>query len=93
MVLAQSDLTPDFYHAIDDRVGDSLQLPIEGTRVDADNIVQSNLRFLADRSKMLNPARNQLMPDMEAGCPLAKSIMAVGLTRSCARDPDATVGS
>ena len=71
VILAHNYMTPDIYHGIADVVGDSLQLAIEATRVEADVIVQCGVHFMAETSKILNPAKTVLIPDMEAGCSLA----------------------
>ncbi|WP_304616910.1 quinolinate synthase NadA [Paracoccus sp. (in: a-proteobacteria)] len=93
VVLAHNYMTPDIYHGIADVVGDSLQLAIEATRVEAQVIVQCGVHFMAETSKILNPAKTVLMPDMEAGCSLAESITAEGIAQMRARYPGAMVVS
>ena len=93
VVLAHNYMTPDIYHGIADVVGDSLQLAIEATRVEAQVIVQCGVHFMAETSKILNPAKTVLMPDMEAGCSLAESITAEGIAQMRARYPGAKVVS
>jgi quinolinate synthase len=72
-------------------VGDSLQLAIAATRTDAEVIVQCGVHFMAETSKILNPAKTVLMPDMGAGCSLADSITADGVEEMRARYPGAPV--
>ena len=72
-------MTPDIYHGVADFVGDSLQLAIKATEVEAETIVQCGVHFMAETSKILNPAKRVLIPDMEAGCSLANSIGAEGI--------------
>ncbi|RJL19515.1 quinolinate synthase NadA [Paracoccus siganidrum] len=93
VVLAHNYMTPQIYHGIADVVGDSLQLAIEATRVEAEVIVQCGVHFMAETSKILNPAKTVLMPDMEAGCSLAESITAEGIAEMRARYPGAPVVS
>lgn len=93
VVLAHNYMTPDIYHGIADVVGDSLQLAIEASRVEAGVIVQCGVHFMAETSKILNPAKTVLMPDMEAGCSLAESITAEGIAQMRARYPGAKVVS
>ncbi|MDM7458730.1 MAG: quinolinate synthase NadA, partial [Paracoccus sp. (in: a-proteobacteria)] len=93
VVLAHNYMTPDIFHGIADVVGDSLQLAIEATRTDADIIVQCGVHFMAETSKILNPAKTVLMPDMEAGCSLAQSITAEGIAQMRARYQGAQVVS
>jgi len=84
-------MTPEIYHGIADVVGDSLQLAIEATKVEADVIVQCGVHFMAETAKILNPAKTVLIPDMEAGCSLAESITPAGIAEMRARYPGAPV--
>ena len=92
-ILAHNYMTPEIFHGIADVVGDSLQLAIEATRTEADVIVQCGVHFMAETSKILNPAKTVLMPDMAAGCSLADSITAAGVAEMRARYPGAPVVS
>ncbi|MAS04297.1 MAG: quinolinate synthase [Ahrensia sp.] len=74
VILAHNYQTPEIYHCVADIVGDSLQLAKEATKVDAEIIVQCGVHFMAETSKLLNPEKTVLIPDMKAGCSLAESI-------------------
>ena len=74
VILAHNYQTPEIFHCVADVVGDSLQLAIEAAKVDFDVIVQCGVHFMADTSKLLNPEKTVLIPDMRAGCSLAESI-------------------
>ncbi len=74
VILAHNYMTPEIFHCVADVVGDSLQLAIEATKTDADVIVQCGVHFMAETSKLLNPDKTVLIPDMDAGCSLAASI-------------------
>jgi quinolinate synthase len=74
VILAHNYQTPEIYHCVADIVGDSLQLAREATKVDAGIIVQCGVHFMAETSKLLNPEKTVLIPDMKAGCSLAESI-------------------
>ncbi len=76
VILAHNYMTPQIFHCVSDIVGDSLQLAKEAAKVDADIIVQCGVHFMAETSKILNPEKTVLIPDMEAGCSLADSITA-----------------
>ena len=91
VILAHNYMTPEIYHGIADVVGDSLQLAIKATEVEADVIVQCGVHFMAETSKILNPAKTVLIPDGEAGCSLAESITADGIAEMRARYPGAPV--
>lgn len=90
-ILAHNYMTPEIFHGISDVVGDSLQLAIEATRTDAQVIVQCGVHFMAETSKILNPSKTVLMPDMDAGCSLAESITPAGIAEMRARYPGAPV--
>lgn len=90
-ILAHNYMTPDIYHGVSDFVGDSLQLAIKATEVEEDIIVQCGVHFMAETSKILNPQKTVLMPDMEAGCSLASSITAAGVEQMRAQYPGAPV--
>ena len=93
VVLAHNYMTPDIYHGISDFRGDSLQLAMKATEVEADVIVQCGVHFMAETSKILSPDKTVLMPDMEAGCSLAESITAEGIEEMRAKYPGAPVVS
>ena len=76
IILAHNYMTPDIFHTIADYVGDSLGLAREVTTTEADVIIQCGVHFMAETSKLLNPEKTVIIPDMEAGCSLADSITA-----------------
>ncbi|AZV80751.1 quinolinate synthase NadA (plasmid) [Parasedimentitalea marina] len=93
VILAHNYMTPDIFHGVADFVGDSLQLAVKATEVDADVIVQCGVHFMAETSKILSPDKTVLMPDMDAGCSLAESITAEGVAQMRAKYPGAPVVS
>ena len=58
---------------IADFVGDSLDLARKAAAIDADVIIFSGVRFMAEGAKILNPTKKVLIPDMNAGCSLEDS--------------------
>ena len=74
VILAHNYQTPEIFHCVADITGDSLQLAIAAAKSDADVIVQCGVHFMAETSKLLNPDKTVLIPDMRAGCSLAASI-------------------
>ena len=74
VILAHNYMTPEIFHCISDFMGDSLQLAVEASKVDADVILQCGVHFMAETSKLMNPAKTVLISDSKAGCSLAESI-------------------
>jgi quinolinate synthase len=74
VILAHNYQTPDIFHCVADITGDSLQLAIEASKVNAATIIQCGVHFMAETSKLLNPHKRVLIPDSRAGCSLAASI-------------------
>ncbi|MGC6512803.1 MAG: quinolinate synthase NadA [Parvibaculales bacterium] len=74
VILAHNYQTPEIFHCVADVVGDSLQLAREAARAEGDIIIQCGVHFMAETSKLLNPDKKVLIPDMGAGCSLAESI-------------------
>jgi quinolinate synthase len=90
-VLAHNYMTPEIFHCVADVVGDSLQLAREASKTDADIIVQGGVHFMAETSKLLNPDKLVLIPDMRAGCSLAASITGADVRSLRAAYPGAPV--
>lgn len=93
VILGHNYMTPEIFHGVSDFVGDSLQLAMKATDVDADIIVQGGVHFMAETSKILSPEKTVLMPDMSAGCSLAESITAEGVAEMRRKYPGAPVVS
>jgi quinolinate synthase len=81
VILAHNYQTPEIYNCVADVVGDSLQLARLAGKTDAKVIVQGGVHFMAETSKLLNPDKIVLIPDLKAGCSLAASITGADVRR------------
>ena len=64
---------------IADYLGDSLELSQKAAKSDADVIVFCGVHFMAETASILCPEKTVLIPDVNAGCPMADMITRKGL--------------
>ncbi len=78
---------------IADFLGDSLELSRKAAQTDAEVIVFCGVHFMAETASILSPNKIVLMPDINAGCPMANMIDSTKLRNLKEEYPDAIVVS
>ena len=76
---------------IADFVGDSLGLSQQAAKTDAKVIVFCGVHFMAETAAMLSPDKIVLLPDQNAGCPMADMINAEQLREEKKKYPGSPV--
>lgn len=74
-----------------DHTGDSLELSRLAASLDAPVLVFAGVVFMAESAKLLSPGKTVLLPEPEAGCPLADTITPEDVIRARREHPKAAV--
>lgn len=76
---------------IADFVGDSLDLSRKARDTSAEMIVFCGVWFMAETAKILSPQKRVLIPEMDAGCPMADMISADDVFKLRQDNPEAVI--
>lgn len=81
----------DDVQEIADVTGDSFALSQYCASNNADTIVFCGVHFMAESAKILSPEKTVLLPEINAGCPMADMVTADALKEAKRKYPDAAV--
>lgn len=90
VILAHNYQMPEIQD-VADFTGDSLGLSISASKTDAEVIVFCGVMFMAETAAILSPQKTVLLPDKNAGCPMADMITADQLRQLKRQHPDSIV--
>ncbi len=92
-VIVAHNYQPDAVQEIADYVGDSFGLSKKAAELDEEVIVFCGVKFMAESAKTVAPGKTVLIPEINAGCPMADMADLETLRKFKEEHPDAAVVS
>ena len=90
-VVVAHNYQADEVQEVADMVGDSLALSRYCANNSADIVVFCGVEFMAESAKILSPTKTVLLPERNAGCPMADMVTSEALQEKKGEIPDAIV--
>ena len=90
-VILAHNYQPQEIQEIAHLTGDSLELAQDAVSNNADIILLCGVHFMAESAAILSPNKKVLLPDTEAGCPMADMVLAEDVKKLKLEHPNAKV--
>jgi quinolinate synthase len=92
-VIVAHNYQPDSVQAIADYIGDSFGLSKKAAELEEEVIVFCGVKFMAESAKIVSPEKTVLIPEINAGCPMADMAELDKLKEVKGKHPEAAVVS
>jgi len=92
VILAHNYQLPEIQE-LADFTGDSLELARKSAELDCKTLIFCGVKFMAETAKILSPGKKVLLPEIDAGCPLADTAEPDKVLKLKEKHPDAWIVS